>query len=71
MKLVYDQVVREKEQESLLNADAYSQTKTTWNNSDWLAHEKATFYWSRFVVKIAFQSSSSSLKMARRLRSGG
>ena len=53
MKLVvYDQVVREKVQESLLNADAYSQTKTTWNNSDWLAHEKATFYWSRFDTKV-------------------
>ena len=42
------QVVREKLQESLFNVEAYTQTKTTWNNSDWLAHEKATFYWSRY-----------------------
>ena len=42
------QVVREKVQESPFNVDAYRQTKATWNNSDWLVHEKATFYWSRF-----------------------
>ena len=42
------QVLREKVQESLFNVDAYTQTKTTWKNSDWLAHKKATFYCSRF-----------------------
>ena len=48
MFTLYVQVGRAKGKESLFNADAYTQTKTTWNNSDWLAHENATFYWSRF-----------------------
>ena len=42
------QVVREKVEESLFNDDAYMQTKTMWNNSDWQTHKKVTFYWSRF-----------------------
>ena len=37
------QIVREKEQERLFNVDAYTRTKITWNNSDWLLHEKAFF----------------------------
>ena len=32
--------------------DTYTQTKTTWNNSDWLVHKKATFYWSRFDTQM-------------------
>ena len=48
MFALYVQVGRAKVQESLFNADAYTQTKSTWNNSDWLAHEIATFYWPRF-----------------------
>ena len=45
------QVMQEKVQENLFNVDIYTQTKTTWNDSDWLMQEKATFYWSRSRLK--------------------